>query len=99
MALTSRKIGDIYLEMNHLIDAMPHIQASIKIGSSINNFTLLEKAWYSKYSYHVKNNQLSKAMESLQQHYAYRDSAVTMQTNSTLLCWALTRRLRHGNWK
>lgn len=83
-SLAQRKTGDIYLEMNRLVDAYQPLEQAFKAGEKENDFELMRLAAHSLSDYYSAVGNTAKALHFFRKYADFTDSVTLAKTNRLL---------------
>lgn len=83
-SLAQRKTGEIYLEMDRLVDAFPPLEQAFKSGEKENDFELLRHAAHSLSDYYSAVGNTAKALLFYKRYADFTDSVTLAKTNRLL---------------
>jgi len=80
-ALSSRKLGEIFIKQGKELEGFDLIKESLSIGQNIDNLALIKNAYYSLYYYYDMRGDKTRALDFYTNYTVIKDS-ITAQNNA-----------------
>ncbi len=84
-ALSSRKLGEIYLKKGREMEGFDLIKKSLTIGQFIDNFELIKNAYYSLYYYYDQRGDETRALNYYINYSVIKDSIIAQNNAQKIL--------------